>query len=413
MPASPCLLYSSSSSRSFPSFPLYRSTNPIVYLGERSDDVRSGRVLNLEEGADLSTGSEGTHVARKKPRESCLVQDGTGNNTKAILGYTRMHRNELLRLREHRANTQVLSSHSLMYSRCLRFERARAHVPIIQYVAVCATNCPRQNNKRRERLSCREQSHRAGFGFHRWLAEYNKKKTVFRRRPRGHRTRWRVRRPEGHADQNQAQQGPTIRPEHRTTHLRIGHENRACCHEAAYDRIRQLLLCFEFSSECVRYTKTTRHKRTNSQHQGKAIRTIVLKIRNSGDVGDVPRVTHRTTRQQEERASIQNCELRGGPLTRMASGSPSLKIAMRKYHMLTMKVIMVQASRYACHRHDHDADNENDGDNDNQHEIRSAGARTAAMASNSNGDGDTHPDIGNGGRTASTKNDESSPSLLA
>lgn len=97
----------------------------------------------------------------------------------------------------------------------------------------------------------------------------------------------------------------------------------------------------------------------------------------------------------------------------MASGSPSLKIAMRKYHMLTMKVMMVQASRYACRRHDHDADNENDGDNDNQHEIRSAGARTAAMASNSNGDGDTHPDIGNGGRTASTKNDESSPSLLA
>lgn len=32
----------------------------------------------------------------------------------------------------------------------------------------------------------------------------------------------------------------------------------------------------------------------------------------------------------------------------MASGSPSLKIAMRKYHMLTMKVMIVHASRYAC-----------------------------------------------------------------
>lgn len=32
----------------------------------------------------------------------------------------------------------------------------------------------------------------------------------------------------------------------------------------------------------------------------------------------------------------------------MASGSPSLKMAMTKYHMLTMNVIIVHASRYSC-----------------------------------------------------------------
>lgn len=36
---------------------------------------------------------------------------------------------------------------------------------------------------------------------------------------------------------------------------------------------------------------------------------------------------------------------RDSRLTRIASGSPSLKVANRKYHMLTMKVIIVHASR--------------------------------------------------------------------
>lgn len=43
-----------------------------------------------------------------------------------------------------------------------------------------------------------------------------------------------------------------------------------------------------------------------------------------------------------EQPSILSC---AHALTSIASGSPSLKIAMRKYHMLTMNVIIVHASR--------------------------------------------------------------------
>ncbi len=67
----------------------------------------------------------------------------------------------------------------------------------------------------------------------------------------------------------------------------------------------------------------------------------------------------------------------------MASGSPNLQMAMTKYHMLTMKVMIVHASKYACgearmatRQPRHDINIKNVGDT----AVKSAGAGAAAAA---------------------------------